>query len=150
MTDPIVILGSSRARKESIAAVPELGCGSVVHPVKSSPQLNDLVTSLDRLSLSAPGSALPNMKWRGSVGNCSSSIHLPTNTAASSIKDTCTGLTKLGPGQIHPKGYRLTPGRYGELKIGFLLAKGILEIEVSFFSDYVIAITSNVHPSMLS
>jgi hypothetical protein len=36
----------------------------------------------------------------------------------------------LGPGQIHPRGYRLTTGRYGEIKLGLLMTKGQLEVEV--------------------
>lgn len=36
----------------------------------------------------------------------------------------------LGPGQVQPKGYRLTSGRYGELKLGFLKIKGTIEVEV--------------------
>lgn len=36
----------------------------------------------------------------------------------------------LGPGQIHPKGYRLTSGRYGELKLGIIKIKGTVEVEV--------------------
>lgn len=39
----------------------------------------------------------------------------------------------LGPGQIHPKGYRLTSGRYGELKLGLIKIKGTVEVEVSSF-----------------
>ncbi|KAI5697059.1 hypothetical protein M8J76_016420 [Diaphorina citri] len=37
---------------------------------------------------------------------------------------------KLGPGQIQPRGYRLVPGGYIELKIGLILTKGQLEVEV--------------------
>lgn len=40
----------------------------------------------------------------------------------------------LGPGQIQPKGYRLTSGRYGELKLSFIMTKGMLEVEVSFLT----------------
>lgn len=36
----------------------------------------------------------------------------------------------LGPGQVQPKGYRLTSGRYGELKLGFFKIKGTIEVEV--------------------
>uniref|UniRef100_A0A8D8LYU8 Protein piccolo n=1 Tax=Cacopsylla melanoneura TaxID=428564 RepID=A0A8D8LYU8_9HEMI len=41
-----------------------------------------------------------------------------------------TSLVKLGPGQIQPRGYRLVPGGYIELKIGLILTKGQLEVEV--------------------
>ncbi|KAL1451708.1 hypothetical protein WDU94_006063 [Cyamophila willieti] len=37
---------------------------------------------------------------------------------------------KLGPGQIQPRGYRLVPGGFIELKIGLILTKGQLEVEV--------------------
>ncbi|XP_052847162.1 regulating synaptic membrane exocytosis protein 1 isoform X1 [Drosophila gunungcola] len=37
---------------------------------------------------------------------------------------------KLGPSQIHPKGYRLTTARYGELKMGFVKIKGNVEVEL--------------------
>lgn len=36
----------------------------------------------------------------------------------------------LGPGQVHPKGYRLNTGRYGELKLGLLKIKGTVEVDV--------------------
>ncbi|KAJ9589578.1 hypothetical protein L9F63_017216 [Diploptera punctata] len=32
--------------------------------------------------------------------------------------------------QIHPRGYRLTTGHYGEIKLGLLMTKGQLEVEV--------------------
>lgn len=37
---------------------------------------------------------------------------------------------KLGPGQIRPRGFRLAAGRYGELKLGLLMTKGQLEVDV--------------------
>lgn len=37
---------------------------------------------------------------------------------------------KLGPGQIQPRGYRLSAGRHGELKLGLLMTKGQLEVDV--------------------
>lgn len=37
---------------------------------------------------------------------------------------------QLGPGQIQPRGYRLTSGRYGEVRLGLLMTKGQLEVEV--------------------
>ncbi len=42
----------------------------------------------------------------------------------------------LGPGQVQPKGYRLTSGRYGELKLGFFKIKGTIEVEVSLILFY--------------
>ncbi|XP_049809212.1 regulating synaptic membrane exocytosis protein 2-like [Schistocerca nitens] len=37
---------------------------------------------------------------------------------------------QLGPGQIQPRGYRLTSARYGEVYLGLLMTKGQLEVEV--------------------
>lgn len=81
-----------------------------VHPAKSTPQLN-------------PGTLSKSLKWRGSVGNCM----LPSTV---NEKAPTLSVTKLGPGQVYPKGRFATPGRYGELQVGFLLVKGVLEIEV--------------------
>lgn len=52
------------------------------------------------------------------------------NVAAISGSESSYGL-KLGPSQIHPKGYRLTTARHGELKMGFVKIKGNVEVEVS-------------------
>uniref|UniRef100_A0A336MUV7 CSON005104 protein n=1 Tax=Culicoides sonorensis TaxID=179676 RepID=A0A336MUV7_CULSO len=41
-----------------------------------------------------------------------------------------TSRMKLGPGQIQPKGYRLSSMRYGQLKLGFVMNKGMFEVEV--------------------
>lgn len=43
----------------------------------------------------------------------------------------------LGPGQIHPKGYRLTSGRYGELKLGIIKIKSTVEVEVSLYITFL-------------
>lgn len=37
---------------------------------------------------------------------------------------------KLGPGQIQPRGYRMSAGRHGELKLGLQMSKGQLEVDV--------------------
>lgn len=111
-------------RKESIAVLPELGTVSHVHPAKSTPQLNDMMS---RPSFT-PGTLSKSLKWRGSVGNCNPANVLHTSTGP---KDPTTTV-KLGPGQLQPKGCRLaTPGRYGEILVGFLLLKGVLEIEIN-------------------
>lgn len=52
------------------------------------------------------------------------------NAAAITGSESSYGL-KLGPSQIHPKGYRLTTARHGELKMGFVKIKGNVEVEVS-------------------
>ncbi|XP_017138602.1 regulating synaptic membrane exocytosis protein 2 isoform X1 [Drosophila miranda] len=51
------------------------------------------------------------------------------NVSAISGSESSYGL-KLGPSQIHPKGYRLTTARYGELKMGFVKIKGNVEVEL--------------------
>jgi hypothetical protein len=60
-----------------------------------------------------------------STTSSSSSTTSDANKQATSIN------VKLGPGQLQPKGYRLTTGRYGELKMSFIAVKGILDVEVS-------------------
>ncbi|GLH07358.1 Uncharacterized protein GBIM_12831, partial [Gryllus bimaculatus] len=37
---------------------------------------------------------------------------------------------QLGPGQVHPRGYRQPSGRHGELRLGLVMTKGHLELEV--------------------
>lgn len=37
---------------------------------------------------------------------------------------------ELGPGQIHPRGYRLAADRHGELRLGLIITKGQLEVDV--------------------
>lgn len=59
-------------------------------------------------------------KWKGS-GSLSKNLIIPPKEP----------YVILGPGQIQPKGYRLTSGRYGELKLGFFKIKGTIEVEVS-------------------
>ncbi|EDW78735.2 uncharacterized protein Dwil_GK12542 [Drosophila willistoni] len=51
------------------------------------------------------------------------------NVSAITGSESSYGL-KLGPSQIHPKGYRLTMARYGELKMGFVKIKGNVEVEL--------------------
>lgn len=62
-----------------------------------------------------------NVKWKGS-GSCFPNIIMQKDPSI-----------VLGPGQVHPKGYRLTSGRYGELKLDFHMTKGMLEVEVGEF-----------------
>ncbi|XP_017843097.2 regulating synaptic membrane exocytosis protein 2 isoform X1 [Drosophila busckii] len=51
------------------------------------------------------------------------------NVSAITGSESSYGL-KLGPSQIHPKGYRLSTARYGELKMGFVKIKGNVEVEL--------------------
>lgn len=59
-------------------------------------------------------------KWKGS-GSLSKNLIISPNEP----------IVVLGPGQIQPKGYRLTTGRYGELKLGLFKTKLTIEVEVS-------------------
>ncbi|XP_047111949.1 regulating synaptic membrane exocytosis protein 1-like [Schistocerca piceifrons] len=58
------------------------------------------------------------------------------NNLKRSATGTCDPLVgsvvdlQLGPGQIQPRGYRLTSARYGEVYLGLLMTKGQLEVEV--------------------
>lgn len=76
-----------------------------------------------------PGSLSKSLKWRGSVGNCIPQPQ-PPPSQSHAAKDQLPSSLKLGPGQVLPKGRLATPGRYGELQVGFLLLKGVLEIEI--------------------
>lgn len=68
--------------------------------------------------ISPPSDEDGTNKWKGSS-------NLSNNLIISNQKNVI-----LGPGQVQPKGYRLTSGRYGELKLGFIMTKGMLEVEV--------------------
>ncbi|XP_037931754.1 regulating synaptic membrane exocytosis protein 2-like [Teleopsis dalmanni] len=71
------------------------------------------------------GSAKNLTSLGGSIGNISNMSAMSATTSM----ETNYGL-KLGPGQIHPKGYRLTTVRHGELKMGFIKIKGNVEVEI--------------------
>ncbi|XP_068081190.1 regulating synaptic membrane exocytosis protein 2 [Anabrus simplex] len=61
---------------------------------------------------------------------------LITTTTTTSTITTSANITpslqevQLGPGQIQPRGYRLSSGRHGEVYLGLLMTKGQLEVEV--------------------
>lgn len=64
-------------------------------------------------------------------GNTSiSPIVVATTTSNSTTIPMSEKQVKLGPCQIQPKGYRLSCMRYGELKLGFIMNKGMFEVEV--------------------
>lgn len=102
------IIGSSRARKDSVMEGPPIGF--IIN--KSSPPSDD--EDSNKLL----------KQWKGS-GNISARNSIIPTTAKEPY-------VVLGPGQIQPKGYRLTSGRYGELKLGFYKIKGTVEVEVSY------------------
>jgi len=78
------------------------------------------------LGVDSPGPDSPQRK-QSVVKTLSGSY---VNTSTTTGGESSYGL-KLGPSQIHPKGYRLTTARYGELKMGFVKIKGNVEVEVS-------------------
>lgn len=59
-----------------------------------------------------------------------SPIVIATTTSNSTTIPMNEKQVKLGPCQIQPKGYRLSSMRYGELKLGFIMNKGMFEVEV--------------------
>lgn len=63
----------------------------------------------------------------------STSSRVPQSIATTTTDKQVT----LGPGQIQPKGYRLSSMRYGELKLGFIMNKGMFEVEVSYIAIYI-------------
>ncbi|KMY97180.1 regulating synaptic membrane exocytosis protein 1 isoform X1 [Drosophila simulans] len=77
------------------------------------------------LGVDSPGADSPQRK-QSVVKTLSGSY---VNTCPLTGGESSYGL-KLGPSQIHPKGYRLTTARYGELKMGFLKIKGNVEVEL--------------------
>lgn len=77
-----------------------------------------------------PKQALSMLKQASSVSNVNKIGPEKTSLLLSVVNSKSEPYLKLGPGQIHPKGYRLTSGRYGELKMGFLKIKGTVEVEV--------------------
>ncbi|KQS43199.1 regulating synaptic membrane exocytosis protein 1 [Drosophila erecta] len=77
------------------------------------------------LGVHSPGADSPQRK-QSVVKTLSGSY---VNTCPLTASESSYGL-KLGPSQIHPKGYRLTTARYGELKMGFLKIKGNVEVEL--------------------
>lgn len=75
-----------------------------------------------------PSSVNSSTKNLTSLSDSTSNISSTVSSAISGIS-TSYGL-QLGPGQIHPKGYRLITERHGELKMGFSKVKGTVEVEV--------------------
>lgn len=71
------------------------------------------------------------MSASGSNNPMSAPIVAATTTSNSTTIPMSEKQVKLGPCQIQPKGYRLSSMRYGELKLGFIMNKGMFEVEVS-------------------
>uniref|UniRef100_A0A6P4FPW0 Regulating synaptic membrane exocytosis protein 2-like n=1 Tax=Drosophila rhopaloa TaxID=1041015 RepID=A0A6P4FPW0_DRORH len=77
------------------------------------------------LGVDSPGPDSPQRKQSVVKTLSGSYVNMPALTGG----ESSYGL-KLGPSQIHPKGYRLTTARYGELKMGFVKIKGNVEVEL--------------------
>ncbi|XP_061402807.1 regulating synaptic membrane exocytosis protein 2, partial [Musca vetustissima] len=84
----------------------------------------------DSPSMSRKSSVVPSNSSAKSYKSLSDSSSNLSTTVSSSLSATSTSYgLQLGPGQIHPKGYRLTTERHGELKMGFSKIKGCVEVE---------------------
>ncbi|XP_055909308.1 regulating synaptic membrane exocytosis protein 1 isoform X1 [Eupeodes corollae] len=129
---------ASRTRKDSVMEIPEIlpiGIGTNA----TSPPSDDESKKIQVPRWKGSGGFTPMRKQSISILKQASSVSNvnkigPEKTsimtsAAANISQSEPYL-KLGPGQVHPKGYRLTSGRYGELKMGFLKIKGTVEVEV--------------------
>ncbi|XP_061401174.1 regulating synaptic membrane exocytosis protein 4-like, partial [Musca vetustissima] len=85
----------------------------------------------DSPSMSRKSSVVPSNSSAKSYRSLSDSSSNLSTTVSSSLSATSTSYgLQLGPGQIHPKGYRLTTERHGELKMGFSKIKGCVEVEL--------------------
>lgn len=94
-------------------------------------------TTPESPSMSRKSSVIPSnssAKTFKSLSDSSSNLSTTVSSSLSGIS-TSYGL-QLGPGQIHPKGYRLTTERHGELKMGFSKIKGTVEVEVIWLKSY--------------
>lgn len=69
-------------------------------------------------------------QWKGSAGTLHRKGSIAPNSAVV-IKTSKEPHVILGPGQVQPKGYRLTSGRYGELRLRFFKFNNFVDIEVS-------------------
>lgn len=89
----------------------------------------DSPSMLRKQSIMVPPTINTTVKHQSSLSDSSSNLSSTVSSTVSGIS-TSYGL-QLGPGQIHPKGYRLITERHGELKMGFNKIKGTVEVEVS-------------------
>lgn len=107
-------------RKESICDPHPVEFGFVIN--RTSPPPSDDEEELARRTSSAVAAARQQWRGSGSLRQSRNSIVAPLSALDSQVV--------LGPGQIQPKGYRLTSERYGELKLGLTKVKGVVEVEV--------------------
>lgn len=94
----------------------------------------------DSPSMSRKPSMVPSNASAKNLKNLSDSSSNLSSTVSSSLSGISTSYgLQLGPGQIHPKGYRLSTERHGELKMGFSKVKGTVEVEVSSIIDSILS-----------
>ncbi|XP_069967922.1 regulating synaptic membrane exocytosis protein 2 isoform X1 [Bactrocera oleae] len=90
---------------------------------------NESPSMLRKQSIAPHHLSAKNLSHSSHADSMSSLTSTTATTVATAGIDTDYGL-KMGPGQIHPKGYRLTMVRHGELKMAFAKIKGTVEVEV--------------------
>uniref|UniRef100_A0A1A9WD27 C2 domain-containing protein n=1 Tax=Glossina brevipalpis TaxID=37001 RepID=A0A1A9WD27_9MUSC len=95
-------------------------------PIRKNSVMNLTATS-DSPNATRKSICHASAKNLSSLSDSSGSVSTASNIITGISTDY--GL-QLGPGQIHPKGYRLTSARHGELKMGFVKIKGTVEVEV--------------------
>lgn len=138
----------SSQRKGSIFAMTATDSGMGARQRKSSMYVSSASEAYDspetvRKNSVMPSTDSPSMVRKQSMYPSSvnsstknlTSLSDSTSNISSTVSSTLSGIStsyglQLGPGQIHPKGYRLITERHGELKMGFNKVKGIVEVEV--------------------
>lgn len=112
--------GSSCMRKESIVDPHPTELGYLINHMSAPADDGD--AEMGRRMSTA---SMARNQWRGS-----GSLRASRNSIVAPLSALDSQVV-LGPGQIQPKGYRLTSERYGELKLGLSKVKGTVEVEVS-------------------
>ncbi|TMW43130.1 hypothetical protein DOY81_011790, partial [Sarcophaga bullata] len=102
---------------------------------KNSIMSTSLNTSTDSPSMLRKQSMYPTSTALNSSAKNLSSLSDSTSNISTTVSSPLSGIStsyglQLGPGQIHPKGYRLITERHGELKMGFNKVKGTVEVEI--------------------
>lgn len=72
---------------------------------------------------------------RMSVADISNALGSNKYSARMSVADIPN--VALGPGQVQPKGYKLTAARYGEIRLSLMKIKGNVEVEVGFLRFFL-------------
>uniref|UniRef100_A0A1I8P2R3 Regulating synaptic membrane exocytosis protein 2 n=1 Tax=Stomoxys calcitrans TaxID=35570 RepID=A0A1I8P2R3_STOCA len=128
---------AARQRKGSMYVSSGSGLGTAANSssllVPETLRKNSMVapSTPESPSMSRKSSVVPSNSSAKSFKIFSDSSSNLSTTVSSSLSGISTSYgLQLGPGQIHPKGYRLTTERHGELKMGFSKVKGTVEVEV--------------------